>query len=116
MSCYNNSTVFWTSLEHSIDTGSNEISFLKTMIPPCCYVCHKTLRESSHGVSDFELIKFRESPEGKSFAEKSQQHPGFVGHNPDAVWFCREHAAAARDLQDQEWSSAKDKIPPHRSQ
>lgn len=54
------------------------------MKPPICHICHKRFQNEGG------LIYFAHDVATQRFLELSKQ-PGFVGHPPNAAWFCAEH-------------------------
>ncbi len=62
------------------------------MMPPLCCICHEDF-ESNEG----RLIYFVETEDDK-IANKRLRQPGFVGHPPNAFWFCAKHYPAAKEL------------------
>ena len=59
------------------------------MRPPICAICGK--REKC------KLIYFKETKEDKEWYRRAQKE-GFVGHPPNAEWFCDEHYPDAAKL------------------
>ena len=64
------------------------------MKPPICCICHNNFEPNEGG-----LIYFVETEEDKTANERLRQ-PGFVGHPPNAFWFCGEHYSEAKKLND----------------
>ena len=62
------------------------------MMPPLCCICHKSFESSEGG-----LIYFTEDEDDKIANERLNQ-PGFVGHPPNAFWFCEKHYPSANKL------------------
>jgi len=62
------------------------------MMPPNCCICREDCFSSGR------LIFFSETDEDKIELERLRQ-PGFVGHPPNAFWFCDKHYEKAAELQ-----------------
>ncbi len=62
------------------------------MRPPNCDLCHDDCNAHEG------LLYFAEDERSKEWHARSAAEPGFVGHPPDAGWFCDTHLAAAREL------------------
>ena len=62
------------------------------MKPPICSVCSAHL-DPPEGA----LVRFRRTAEDEAWYIRAAA-PGFVGHPPNAAWFCAAHAAAASAL------------------
>jgi len=62
------------------------------MMPPLCCICDKDFEPNEGG-----LIYFMEDEADKIANERLRQ-PGFVGHPPNAFWFCEKHYPAAKEL------------------
>ena len=62
------------------------------MMPPLCCICNKDFGPNEGG-----LIYFTEDEDDKIANERLSQ-PGFVGHPPNAFWFCGKHYPAAKEL------------------
>ena len=73
-------------------------------MPPICAICRKDFRDSNEG----GLVYFRKTKEGKEFEEKCEK--GFVGHHPDAAWFCGDHIEEARKLKNLTIDEALEKL------
>lgn len=58
------------------------------MMPPTCAVCPASLHEGRE-LTEFALVYF----------QGNFTYPvGWVGHPPNAVWFCTDHAPLAEGL------------------
>lgn len=66
------------------------------MMPPECALCEKSIRNSD---GEFELVYFKETKEDEEWHKRAGEEPGFVGHPPNAVWFCKEHHKEAEKLE-----------------
>jgi hypothetical protein len=76
------------------------------MRPPDCYVCHRTLRDGpDEGVTRdyFTLIYFGETDQEKLGPPMPE---GWAGHRRNAIWFCNDHAAIAREHENRQYSDA----------
>ena len=63
------------------------------MRPPICDICGKSFDPDKEG----ELLYFKETEKSREFEKKAEEE-GFVGHPPNAAWFCGEHLEHARKL------------------
>lgn len=61
------------------------------MRPPICDVCRKRFGPTEGG-----LVRCRATDAGRAFDLRRRTERGFVGHPPDAGWFCGAHVEAAR--------------------
>jgi len=61
-------------------------------MPPICCICDEDFEPNEGG-----LIYFKEDEDNK-IANKRLRQPGFVGHPPNAFWFCEKHYTAAKKL------------------
>ncbi len=62
------------------------------MMPPICQICKEKFLEKGG------LVYFEETEDDKIQNERLRQ-PGFVGHPPNAFWFCENHFTEAQKLQ-----------------
>jgi hypothetical protein len=63
------------------------------MIPPICEICYRKFNPDKEG----DLVYFKKTKKGEEFEEKAKEE-GFVGHPPDATWFCGDHLEEAKKL------------------
>lgn len=73
------------------------------MRPPICYICDKRIEDLNKG----GLIYFMKQPSDMEWDEK-MKNTGMVGHPPYAEWFCEDHFAAAKKLQNLTRTQAMD--------
>ena len=64
------------------------------MMPPECKICGKGLRESV----ECDIVYFKRTKKDKEW-DKAIKESGLTGHPPYAVWFCMEHFAEAKKLE-----------------
>jgi hypothetical protein len=64
------------------------------MKPPICELCDKDFRRSETAGG---IIYFSLSADDKAWHDK-QREEGFVGHPPEAAWFCGDHYEEAKKL------------------
>ncbi|OQY02746.1 MAG: hypothetical protein B6I20_06550 [Bacteroidetes bacterium 4572_117] len=62
------------------------------MMPPICCICDEDFEPGKGG-----LIYFVEDEEDK-IANQRLRQPGFVGHPPNAFWFCAKHYTKAKKI------------------
>ncbi len=62
------------------------------MMPPICCICDEDFEPDVGG-----LIYFTEE-ENDKIANKRLSQPGYVGHPPNAFWFCEKHYPEAKKL------------------
>ncbi len=63
------------------------------MRPPNCDLCGEDFAPS-----DGDLLTFAPTEASRAWRVRAEEEEGFVGHPPDAGWFCSLHVARARDL------------------
>lgn len=63
------------------------------MMPPECEICHERFFGAEGG-----LIYFARDARAQEWHDR-QKEEGFVGHPPEAVWFCGTHYPAAQELE-----------------
>ncbi|GAB4314975.1 MAG: hypothetical protein Kow0069_16600 [Promethearchaeota archaeon] len=68
-----------------------DVAFL--VKPPICAICGERF-DPSQGA----LIYFRRTAADEEWHERRRREPGFVGHPPEAEWFCGKHARRASEL------------------
>lgn len=61
------------------------------MQPPICEICGERFSEGG------DLLYFERTAKDEEWYVMAEQ-PGFVGHPPNAAWFCDKHLAAAKNL------------------
>lgn len=79
------------------------------MRPPDCYVCHRTLRDvPDEGATRdyFTLIYFGETSDEKMAPSRAMAKAERTGHPYNAVWFCNDHAAIARQHENRHYTEA----------
>jgi hypothetical protein len=64
------------------------------MRPPICAICDKEFFDLEKG----GLVYFKKRPSDIEWAIKMEEK-GMVGHPPYAEWFCEEHYAKAKELE-----------------
>jgi hypothetical protein len=64
------------------------------MRPPECAICNSDFDCSDEG----GLIYFAKRPSDVAW-HKQMEEKGFVGHPPEAEWFCKRHFKAAKKLE-----------------
>ncbi|MBN2441100.1 MAG: hypothetical protein JXJ04_07130 [Spirochaetales bacterium] len=69
-------------------------TILYPMQPPICFLCDKDFR---HSEGEGGLIYFALTEKDKEWHNK-QREKGFVGHPPEAAWFCGDHYPEAKKL------------------
>jgi len=62
------------------------------MRPPMCALCHADLNQGGG------LLHFALDERAQAWHTKADASPSFVGHPPEAEWFCAKHVEAARAL------------------
>ncbi|MCF2526131.1 hypothetical protein [Yinghuangia soli] len=72
------------------------------MMPPWCFVCHKTLRdvEGDRPIDHFTYVYFADY----------HSEPGVEGSGVGAEWFCAEHAALGEAREHMPYRTALDEI------
>ncbi len=65
------------------------------MRPPICAICDKDFLDLENG----GLVYFKKRPSDIEWDTKMEKK-GMVGHPPYAEWFCEEHYAKAKELED----------------
>lgn len=61
------------------------------MRPPECDICGKRF-----GPDEGDLIYFARDEAAENWHQRAEAEPGFVGHPPEAEWFCNKHLAIAK--------------------
>lgn len=64
------------------------------MKPPICEFCSHDFRASA---DEGGLVYFKKT-EANAAWHRKQEAEGFVGHPPEAAWFCGLHYQAAKEL------------------
>jgi hypothetical protein len=64
------------------------------MEPPICALCGKDFR---HSENEGGLVYFSMTEKDKAWHDR-QREKGFIGHPPEAAWFCGEHYEEAKKL------------------
>ncbi len=67
------------------------------MKPPMCELCSSGFDLSDPELGD--LLYFKKTASDKAWYKKAEE-PGFVGHPPNAAWFCGDHIKKAKELLD----------------
>jgi hypothetical protein len=71
------------------------------MRPPRCYVCHRDHQNfPDDGQDYFTLIYFGATEDAKMGPSRVLAELERSGHPSNAVWFCRDHTAVAREYED----------------
>ncbi|MBO2457591.1 hypothetical protein [Actinomadura violacea] len=83
------------------------------MMPPFCSICGVSARDDGLPSSEFKLVRFALTPEEQAQQEELNRS-GWVGHPPELMWFCLEHAPAAEALSHLHWREATEKLRPSR--
>jgi hypothetical protein len=85
------------------------------VVPPRCYVCDLSPRDvPGDGRDYFTLIYFGPGTDAKMALSRALASLGRAGRPRDAIWFCQQHTALARQyehLGTQEGLAAIDAAP-----
>jgi hypothetical protein len=77
------------------------------VIPPRCYVCGLGLSDvPDDGRTHFTLVYFGETDEAKLADSRGMARLGREGHPRNAIWFCNQHLALARQHENMETGAA----------